>query len=62
MDRYYDANIKDIYNQRIDKLLIDKQRLYVEIEEIKKSLAQIRHVNNRLTCDKWCVYIDVVVW
>ena len=52
MDRYSDANIKDIYNQRIDKLLIDKQRLYLEIEEIKKSLAQVRHVNNRLTCDR----------
>ena len=61
MDRYSDANIKDIYNQRIDKLLIDKQRLYVEIEGIKKSLAQVRHVNNRLTCDSLCVYSDVVV-
>ena len=50
MNRHSDANIKNIYNQRIDKLLIDKQRLYLEIDEIKKSLAQIRHVNNRLTC------------
>ena len=51
MNRYSDANVKDIYNQSIDKLLIDKQRLYLEIDEIKKSLAQIRRVNNRLTCD-----------
>lgn len=51
MDKYSDANIKDIYNQKIDKLLMNKQRLYLEIDEIKKSLAQIRHVNNRLTCD-----------
>lgn len=51
MDRYSDKNIRNIYTQRIDKLLIDKQRLYLEIDEIKKSLAQIRHVNNRLTCD-----------
>ena len=50
MNKYSNANIKNIYNQRIDKLLIDKQRLYLEIDEIKKSLAQIRHVNNRLTC------------
>ena len=51
MNRNSDANVKDIYNQRIDKLLIDKQRLYLEIDEIKKSSAQIRRVNNRLTCD-----------
>ena len=51
MDRYSNANIKIIYNQRIDKLLIDKQRLYLEIDEIKKSLAQISHVISRLTCD-----------
>ena len=51
MNKYSNANIKNIYNQRIDKLLIDKQRLYLEIDEIKKSLAQIRRVNNRLTCD-----------
>lgn len=50
MDRYSDASIKDIYTQRIDKLLTDKQILYLEIDEIKKSLAQIRQVNNRLTC------------
>ena len=52
MDRYPDANIKGTYNQRVDKLLIDKQILYLEIDEIKKSLAQIRHVNNRLTCNR----------
>ena len=52
MDKYSDASIKDIYNQRIDKLLIGKQRLYLEIGEIKKSLAQIRHVNNKLTYDR----------
>ena len=49
MNRYSDANVKDIYNQRIDKLLIDKQRLYLEIDEIKKSLDQIRRENNRMT-------------
>lgn len=52
MNRYSDANIKKIYNQKIDQLLLDKQRLYLEVDEIKKSLTQIRHVNNRLTCDR----------
>ena len=51
MDRYSDANIKDIYSQRVDKLLIYKQRLYLEIDDIKKSLAQTKHLNDNLTCD-----------